>query len=54
MRSVIDLGMNSLYISVYAENSRTLEIYRSLGFMNDLESIWRHREIQNVIDANRT
>lgn len=44
---LLDMGMNSLYMFVYAENSRALGMYRSLGFINDLDSIWWHRKLQN-------
>lgn len=42
---VLGRGMDTVYIGVFAKNEKALDLYRSLGFGKDQESIWYCRRL---------
>jgi mycothiol synthase len=45
IRWILGQGMDTIYIQVFAENEKALELYRSLGFVNADEHLWFHKPL---------
>ena len=43
MRWVLEQGMDTIYLGVFAENEKALDLYKSFGFEKDQESRWCFR-----------
>jgi len=42
---LLNRGMDTVYIGVLSKNERALDLYKSLGFEKDQESIWFERPL---------
>ncbi len=45
MRWILDRGMDTIYLGVFAKNEKALGLYRSFGFTNDTESVWYRKNL---------
>ena len=45
MKWVLEQGMDTTYIGVYAKNEKALDLYRSVGFEKDRESLWFEKRL---------
>ena len=45
MRWILDRGMDTIYLGVFAKNEKALGLYRSFGFANDTESVWYRKNL---------
>jgi len=45
IRWILDRGMDTVYIGVFAKNEKALDLYRSFGFEKDQESVWYYRKL---------
>ncbi|MCJ2532432.1 MAG: GNAT family N-acetyltransferase, partial [Candidatus Thermoplasmatota archaeon] len=52
MRWILDRGMDTIYLGVFAKNEKALGLYRSFGFTNDTESVWYRKKLPK--DPNDT
>mgnify|MGYP001765651933 FL=1 len=46
MKWVLEQGMDTTYIGVYAENEKALDMYLSVGFVKDRESMWFEKRLR--------
>ncbi len=51
MRWILDRGMDTIYLGVFAKNEKALGLYRSFGFTNDTESVWYRRNVERDPDC---
>lgn len=42
---LLDRGMDTVYLGVFAKNEKALDLYRSFGFSKDRESIWLRKAL---------
>ena len=45
MKWVLERAMNTIYIGVYAKNEKALDLYLSVGFEKDRESLWLEKRL---------
>lgn len=45
MRWILDRGLDTIYLGVFAKNEMALGLYRPFGFLNDTESVWYSKNI---------
>lgn len=45
---IIGRGMDTVYLGVFAENEKALDLYKSYGFSKDRESIWYSRALEEL------
>lgn len=46
MKWVLEQGMDTTYIGVYAQNEKALGMYTSVGFVKDRESMWLEKRLR--------
>ncbi len=50
MRWILDKGMDTIYLGVFAKNEKALGLYRSFGFSNDMESVWYSKDLSRDVE----